>query len=577
RMAPSRLLHNEGCVKPGWSQRGPNRYGAGGERSNDFINPMYPAVADLVQWARTTREQRPFIMCEYCSTTGNSGGGLQDYWDAIYAHHGLQGGFIWQWLDHGLRRRDKAGRPYWAYGGDFGEHMHDYNFHCNGLVSADRQPHPALYEYKKLLQPIAVTARDPDKHRFTVSNRDYWRASDWLDASWRLELDGRTLQKGRLACALPPGGSKTVTLPLKPFHHPPGALAVVNFSFRTRRKTAWCPKGHEVAWEQFVIPPPADTRTSARTRPKPELLTASPVQLRRQGHCLTAAVGGTEVRIDRRTGLIAAVRQAGKPVLLQGPVFNLWRASIDNDGLRANPDHRSSPRKLLGRWLAAGYDRLRTHLEQMDIDSSNPSCLVIKVAQHICPARTATGFRHTAHYTFNSAGILHCSHTFHMPAGLVEPARLGVRFMVAAGHEHLEWLGRGPHESYPDRKAGAPLGRYTGTVGEQHHAYVVPQENGLKVDTREFTLRGAGSSVTFQARNPQGFAFSVQHYKPEELERALHINEVKFRPETVVLIDAIHRGVGSAACGPDTLPAYRIHPGDYTLAYDIRLETTKHH
>ena len=215
RYDPTRIVHNEGAVKPRWDQGGPNEYGTGGERSNDFINPMYPHVDEVRQWAETTAENRPFISCEYDSATGNSNGNLKEYWDIFYNCHGVQGGFIWQWLDHGIRRTDRRGREYWAYGGDFGDEPNDANFCCNGMVNPDRTPQPAMWEFKHLVQPVKVRAVDAQAGAFEIVNTDFFRDANWLNGQWRLEVDGQLAQEGSLGTLdIEPQDSAPVALDL---------------------------------------------------------------------------------------------------------------------------------------------------------------------------------------------------------------------------------------------------------------------------------------------------------------------------------------------------------------------------
>lgn len=560
---PTRLVHHEGAVKPRWDQGGPNEYETGGERANDFINPMYESVPGVIEWARKTKETRPFILCEYCSTTGNSGGCLKEYWDAFYAHHGLQGGFTWQWLDHGIRQRDRRGREYWAYGGDFGEDLHDYNFMCNGLVDADREVHPVLWEYKKLVQPVRVEAVKADRGAFAVTNLDYFRTADWLAATWRLEVDGRPVQKGAVPLSLRPQQTKPVRLPLRVPALKPGQEAVVTFSFRAKARQAWCERGHEVAWEQFAVG--AGPAIAAGAPPRP----SAPVEIRRSGSRLTARSGDLTAVFDRRRGTLKTLAAGDHPVVTAGPEFNLWRTPIDNDGIRARADHRESLGRPLGRWLAAGYERLACEVVEARLDEADGALTAVS-RQILRPARAAGELTHLQRLRLLPGGRLVCEHTFELPAGLPDPPRLGVLLRVARACDQLTWYGRGPHESYPDRKAGAPLGLYGGPVADQHHPYAVPQENGNKEDVGFFSLDdGEGRGLVVRPVGGGRLRFSAHQYGPAELEAALHTHEVPRGGDVVVLMDAAHRGLGSGACGPDTLPQYIIGPGTYTLAYQF--------
>ena len=207
---PTRPLHYEGAIS-----RGNGQSWAGGRAATDIVCPMYAPIADIVAWAETPSDDpRPLILCEYSHAMGNSNGSLADYWAAFRAHPGLQGGFIWEWLDHGIRRTDAQGRPHWAYGGDFGDEPNDANFVCDGLVWPDRTPHPAMYEFKYLIQPVAVAAGDrPGTIR--IVNRQDFRDLTWLAGTWELTADGAVVAAGDLPpLTAEPGASQTVTLPL---------------------------------------------------------------------------------------------------------------------------------------------------------------------------------------------------------------------------------------------------------------------------------------------------------------------------------------------------------------------------
>jgi beta-galactosidase len=562
---PSRLVHNEGAVKPRWDQGGPNQYEAGGERSSDLISPMYESVPGVIEWAGKTHEERAFILCEYCSCTGNSGGGLAEYWEAFYAHHGLQGGFIWQWSDHGLRQHDRQGRMYWAYGGDFGEKVHDYNFCCNGMVGPDRTPHPSLYEHKKLTQPLRVTAVDAARGEYSITNLDYFRSTAWLRGTWQVEVNGRRVQRGECSATIQAQATRSVRLPIKPTRLKAGQEAVLTFSFQSKEKQSWCARGHEVAWEQFVLDSARGADAAAPRTPKASL---SSLRVRTRGNVVTATAGQLVASFDRSQGTLKTLRLGAAAAITVGPRFNLWRTPIDNDGVRGRADHRTGQWKPLGRWLDAGYDRL-TCCESTGSVEQQDDVLVVNARQVFTPGAAKGRFIHAQRLRLLPTGRLVCEHAFTLDEGMVDPPRLGVQLIMAPGFDQLTWYGRGPHESYSDRKAGARLGLFQGSVDQQHHPYVVPQENGNKEDVRFFSLRNGDSGIVFRALGAGVFGFSAHPYTPQELEKALHLNQVPRRKDVVLLLDAVQRGLGSGACGPDTLPQYQIGAGTYVLAYEI--------
>ncbi|MEM7809725.1 MAG: glycoside hydrolase family 2 TIM barrel-domain containing protein, partial [Planctomycetota bacterium] len=185
---PSRILHYEGAIRFGWKQRG-NADEPHGLVASDLYPPMYMHVDDCIAWSKRDTDPRPLILCEYQHAMGNSNGNLQDYWDAFETYDGLQGGFIWEWVDHGLKQTTDDGVEYWAYGGDFGEKIHDAEFVCDGLVGPDRTPHPAMADCLKVQQPIGFERVGKSKLR--VTSKQYFVTTDWLAFTWRVEVDGR--------------------------------------------------------------------------------------------------------------------------------------------------------------------------------------------------------------------------------------------------------------------------------------------------------------------------------------------------------------------------------------------------
>jgi beta-galactosidase len=230
----SRPLHYENAVW-GWERGEIN-----GTRASDLVCPMYPSIENIVKWAQNHNgDTRPFIMCEYSHAMGNSNGSLADYWEAIENNHGLQGGFIWEWVDHGIKQKTASGEEYWAYGGDFGDTPNDLNFVCDGLVWPDREPHPAMAECKKLFQPLKVQWSDAAKGELKITGRTDFTTLDWLRGEWILEVEGEQIARGDLdELSLAPDESRTFKLNLP--ETLPSGEAFVRLHFFTTRDLPWC-------------------------------------------------------------------------------------------------------------------------------------------------------------------------------------------------------------------------------------------------------------------------------------------------------------------------------------------------
>jgi beta-galactosidase len=247
----SRPLHYEGAISINQS----GLTWESGLRATDIVCPMYPSIDSIVEWAKRKKGERPLIMCEYSHAMGNSNGSLSDYWDAIEQHHGLQGGFIWDWVDQGLRKADDAGNDFWAYGGDFWDEPNDANFCCNGLVWPDRTPHPAMYEFKKIAQPVSISQGRLGRAAIDITNRQDFRDLSWLAGSWEVKVDGKQVDHGTIpTLKTEPGKTERVRLTIDDPDITVGQECFLHIRFVAAKDTSWCEAGHEVAWEQFALP-----------------------------------------------------------------------------------------------------------------------------------------------------------------------------------------------------------------------------------------------------------------------------------------------------------------------------------
>lgn len=555
---PSRILHHEGEVKAQWTQGG-NCYHSSNYRYNDLVNPMYPHVNDVIRWALTNRDRRPFIPCEYSHAMGNSNGNLREYWEAFEKYDGLQGGFIWDWVDQGLLKTDEKGRPYWAYGGDFGETIHDFDFCINGMVWPNRTPHPAMFEFRKLTQPVGVRAIDPEAGSYQILNKQYFTDMTWLEGAWEFSVDGDVVCNGLLPeLSIAPDAAQEITIRTPVPGDYPGRECHVLFRFRTRESTPWCEAGHEVAWEQFALP-------CVPGLPEPSSGDSARVSLVEEATEATITCGSLRAVIDRANGSLVSLELEGSPLLTRGPELNIWRATTDNDGIRGWSGQDQKP---MGRWLAEGLDDLHCRACSCRIDTPD-GCV------RVCTDKTYAGrnadkpFVHHQEYLFRPDGTIHVANTVSADEKLPSLPRIGVSMETAAGFEQVEWFGRGPHENYIDRNAGAPVGHYRGSVDAQFVPYILPQENGNKTEVRWMSLDNG--SIGLRIIGDTHFEFSVRHFTSADLFSSYHTNELadRKRAETVLCIDHRQRGVGTGSCGPQTLPKYCVDPGTYSFAYAI--------
>ena len=500
RADPTRPLHYEGpMLAEGLLE---------GHDLTDVACPMYSPIEVLQWYSGLEHATRPFILCEYSHAMGNSNGSLADYWDAISSSPGLQGGFIWEWKDHGLRMRMPDGSTRLAYGGMFGDVPNDVNFVLDGLVDADGVPHPAMREVAWVYRPVAVSAGRSGRLRIT--NRQAFSGLDGLRAEWQLLVDGEERRRGVLRVpSVDPLSAVEVDLPCAV----PAGEAAVHLVVRwtMRSATAWAEAGHLVAWDEVEVRR-APRRSSS----------AGPPRL---------PVGATPARVSFEC----------EP--------SVWRAPTDNDGIKLSS--RLSELILVGaptlsRWLRQGLD--------------------VRPAGEIV--------RHSVRRVDTGDGV-EFHHTFVVPEEYDDLPRVGVRAFLPRRFGSVRWCGRGPHENYPDRNRAAVHGVWE--AEPDRLPYVLPQEFGLRTDTRWLELRdpGRGDVVRIDVLRPTSahlpsFHFSATHHTAEDMWASTHAADLQPRRQLVLHLDAAHRGVGTASCGPDTLPKYRIGPGTYRLSFLLR-------
>ncbi|MCL4298862.1 MAG: DUF4981 domain-containing protein [Anaerolineae bacterium] len=582
---PSRPLHYEGAISqysallnaaeqpveadqhiPGAEQEIGRRLGwRQGFLATDVVSPMYPSVDHIIAYAQDPANTRPLVMCEYAHSMGNSTGNLKEYWEAIETCHGLQGGFIWDWVDQGIRQVDSQGRPYWAYGGDFGDEINDGNFCLNGLVGPDRTPHPALYEYKKVLQPVGIKLTDltglkDGSIQLEITNKQYFTDLNSFSGTWEVSVDGVVAQRGDLpTLALLPQSSQQVKLALTPPQLPPGAECFLTVRFTLAVDTPWAAKGHEVAWEQFKLPLAVPPLLLVPEQMPPLSLTQTHDQI---------IVNGLDFELvfDRAAGRITTFAYQGQPLLVSGPALNLWRAATDNDGFKLWPDRAD---KVLSEWLKAGLDRLAFQPERVTVEQLQPQVVRLTAWLIGQAPGSADEVTHQQTFTIYGSGAVIIENIVDARLKLTTLPRVGLTLQLPGGFENFTWFGRGPHENYIDRNTGAAVGLYHSTVAEQHVPYVMPQENGLKTEVRWLTLTNqAGLGLLVAGATP--LEASASHYTAADLYQALHTNELTPRAEVILNLDYRQCGLGGASCGPGTLPQYLVQPGTYQFTVRLR-------
>jgi beta-galactosidase len=621
----------------------------------DIISRMYPKLDVLAKAGQEPGETRPYIMCEYAHSMGNSPGNLKEYWDVIEAHPRLRGGFIWDWVDQGIRQVTSHGKVWYAYGGDYGDEPSSFSFCCNGIMFPDRSPHPAAWEVKKVYQPVRVEGIDLLSGKVAVTNHYFHSDLSGLDIAWKLFADGRVLQTGHLPrLHTPPGGRDTANITFQKPNLEPGVEYWLTLSFTLAEDTPWASRGHEVAWEQFKMPFEVPALPVAPEKTLPAL------KFEQIGKRITVNGENFNLVFDTQAGTIASLRYRKTELLKRGPKVNFWRAPTENDlntwgderaaihwrqvGLDQLEEHvadvsvaqpkpqvvqisvksavsvragvelssTQAPKEMLGQLemgmnyllddklmvalcerLTIPYDSLPGNTKEDKIKAlvyqaavSNRLYEMIKGSYDLCveaglsvpdelkeivaagkqafespPKPTAAHFDCEYVYSILGSGEIRIETHVLPGAGLPFLPRLGLQLHLPGGFECLTWYGRGPHETYVDRKEGAQVGVYRGLVDEQFVPYVVPEENGNKTDIRWVTLTNT-EGVGLRASSDRLLEVSALHYTPEDLTATRHPHELARREEIILHLDYGQSGLGSASCGPGRLEKYCIQPVD---------------
>ncbi|MFI1092688.1 glycoside hydrolase family 2 TIM barrel-domain containing protein [Streptomyces sp. NPDC020917] len=513
----------------------------------DLYSKMYIGLEELERIGRRRepptrdpaddahRRRLPFVLCEYAHAMGNGPGGLADYQDVIETHPRLAGGFVWEWIDHGISRTAPDGTPYYAYGGDFGEEIHDANFVCDGLLFPDRTPSPGLVEFKKVIEPVRIRI-DAARRMIEIHNQYHARDTGHLRFSWSLEEDGRPVCSADVGVALQAGDRST--LPWPPdlasavdaaVKADSGCEAWLTVSARLAEDESWAGAGHEVAWAQSPV-------TSGRT-PEP-FAPATPTV--RDG-----AVALGPGRFDPRSGLLHRLGD----LELHGPTLDIWRAPLDNDLVSAGGEPQITA------WRIAGLDRMRHRTLRVV-----PGGDGLVVTARLAAAGSGSALRVVYRWTAPEAGegtqrqLLRLQVTV-TPEGpwTVPLPRLGVAMSLPGDDADVEWLGLGPGEAYRDSQEAARLGWYRSSVSAMQTPYVLPQENGNRRHVRQARITVPGLPGLEIAGFPH-LDLTARPWSTAALAAAEHTHDLRPDGRVHLHLDHAHHGIGSGACGPD-LPA----------------------
>lgn len=530
---------------------------AGEDWNTDIVCPMYPGMNYMKSYAAADKK-RPFIMCEYSHAMGNSNGNFQEYWDVIHSSPHMQGGFIWDWVDQGLKTKTADGRTFWAYGGDLGGYalQNDENFCANGLVAADRTIHPGLHEVKKGYQNILFSAKDASRGVITVQNLYDFTNLDQYTFKWEQYMNGEKVKEGIFAVSLAPHSEKDVEIPLPSFKAKEGSEFFVNVYAYTKTATELLPAGHEVAREQFKTA--GDYFAKANDQ-------SGKLQVTKDENTLSFTAGNIKGEFDLKQGrLTKYALNEERGIISRFPEPYFWRAPTDNDFGNSMPVE-------LGIWRTAHVNRA---LQSTTVGDQTSDGLSIKMNYELSGIHVP----YTVEYLIKNDGSVLVTASIDMTGrDLPELPRFGMRMQLPRSYDQLKYYGRGPWENYTDRNTSSFVGLYSDSVKNQFTwNYIRPQEGGYKTDVRWLSLtnsKGAG----LQIEGLQPICFSAINNLAEDLDPGLtkkqqHLTDIKPRSDIFLNIDLRQRGVGGDnSWGALPHEQYRLLDKKYSYSYIMRL------
>lgn len=543
---------------------------AHGGENTDITCPMYMRIEGMVRYAESN-PTKPLIQCEYAHAMGNSVGNLQDYWDVIEKYDVLQGGFIWDWVDQGLLTTNEEGEEFWAYGGDFGPEdvPSDGNFCLNGLVEPNRGVKPHLLEVKKVYQHIGFEPADLRTGVINIKNKYAFRNLSDFNFTWEITGDGEVIKSGQLeGISALPGEFVPATIDVS-LNPEPGVEYFLNLKAALKNRDGLLETGTELAAEQFALP-------VAVAAPKINITGFPAVTVEETENSVTVSGDGFSVAFDKTAGVMSSFKKGETEFLESGPVPNFWRAPIDNDF--GNNLHKRSRV-----WREAGENR---QVVAVSVNKKGNNVVEVELKFNLVNEAGEKIAGYQSVYTVYGSGDVVVDNHFKMTQDeLPEIVRMGMNLIMPRQFDQMAWLGRGPHESYWDRKTSAFVGLYSGSVADQYWAYLRPQENGNKTDVRWLAITDAAGNGLFFEGLPL-LEVSAHHNLQEDFESMertdgrqqdgdvvvnRHTTDVKPRDLTSVNVDYKQMGVGGDnSWGARTHDQYRLTEKEYQYSFRMK-------
>ena len=539
KLDKSRLIHYEGDFKT---------------EVTDIYSTMYTRLKDLKEIAKTTKNAcKPHIMCEYGHAMGNGPGGLKAYQDLYRKYKRLQGGFLWEWYDHGIYRQE-AQEEYYCYGGDYKDFPTNGNFCIDGLLKPDRSPSPALWEYKQIIAPVEVKRQKGSLKTVSLKNYYDFISLDKIVLKWFVEEEGEVIEEGELRnLSTLPHKMEKIEIPFKEFVPKTNRDYYLKIQICLKEDTNYALAGHEIAKVQFPLDIRCDKFSSRKEGEKLSVIEENSI--------VRIANDEISLQFHKVFGKLISFTCREKKYLTQGPEMNVYRASIDNDMYKKED------------WMNKYFIQKGSEQTEYFEVEENQDRVVVRIGKYFGCLNQSWGYQCDYEYTIYVDGQVKIDlQAKAIQKGKLEPAflpRLGIIMKADLDLQNVVWYGLGPGESYVDSKSASTMGVYKNTIRGMHTDYVYPQENGHREDVRWFAIGDGSKSLLCKAKEPVGL--NLANYTDESLEKARHSHQIEAADDVIIHMDYLHSGLGSNSCGEEQLEEYKVKNQDFSMTFTLQV------
>lgn len=537
----TRLIHYEGDFEA---------------ESADVYSTMYSRLDGLEEIATTETigSGKPHVMCEYGHAMGNGPGCLKTYQELYKKYKRLQGGFVWEWYDHGIRTEDEDGNIYYRYGGNYGDFPTNGNFCIDGLLMPDRTPSPGLLEYKQVIAPVGIAMADGRSRDIFLTNYYDFRDLSHLELYWWISYDDKTLEEGVIdSLSAQPGEKVRITVPYHPITPQANTDYYLNLSVRLKEDAPYAKAGHEIVRGQFMLDQHMETAVLHEA--------GSELSVEETPVLVTVKNDAVSVVFHKVFGKLVSLCQNDIAYLTDGPEVTVYRATIDNDMYKKED------------WLNKYFIQLSSEQTEYFRMEKKEHSVVVEIGKYFGCVNQSWGFLCDYRYTVHEDGCVSCKVTGkQFQNGKLEPEflpRIGITMKAAKRLEHAVWYGRGFGENYPDSREACFMGVYRAKVGEMSTNYVYPQENGHRQDVSWYGIGEGGKTLLVTCDSPLGL--NLHHYTPESLEKAAHWWQIKEADDIIIHMDWQHSGLGSSSCGQEQEEAFKVRRQDFSICFNMNV------